>query len=744
MAVNTGSVTGFSSGTTRYGNINFSGVAAQGQGQTATTMQGITWSVNNYGGTTDYGNQAQLVVGNNGDVGTFMGFFTSNNYGAAPVEKMRITSDGNVSMQKGTYAGQDLAISTNNLEISGDNSNGTRVGLRNFGSASSIVLFENSNVPPGFAGYSRTGTTYMALNTSGQFNIGGTSGAGAEKNAINMDFSDGSLAFSQYGSGNITGTAAYTLAVDSSGNVIETSGGGGGGTVTGTGASGRVAFWNSSTGITSESDFLWTGQTLVLGSNANASEYSIELGKDRTNDGYAYIDLVGDATYTDYGLRLIRNNSGANTSSEINHRGTGNFAITTLDDASFKVQTNGANERFKIRGNGETYFGPDGANTSTLYIDPVGRNVGFRTQSPQSAMDVNGTLRARNELNIGATTEQNFFVNNATFNSPGARYIKAGGYGQSEFLLSENAPEIKRTTPAFGINGKVVEDLRYTVITLEPNAWIYRCAQNTGSGPKQGNAPIEMIPKVGSNKYIVIDHVTYYKTGNNNGNSGNFQGRTSGNYNRTNAAWELGTYESESSKLGFAPQWQSITQVDNRPRPLIYSRPAWVRIGTQSPGSQPLDSLNNVSMNYANRSIWLRTTREYTSSPCQGSTFRIRIAYRVLAQNMDFVNASDLTVSTGGRTAPGTVQFSCSGNGNFNTVCSLTPTNQNTFYHNDLSGAGPGGSPNLGDTCYTSASTAPSYVPGGYYRLPSNQYIKIGQQGEVVGIGTQDGSGTNC
>ncbi len=65
---------------------------------------------------------------------------------------MRLTSDGNVSIQKGSYAGQDLSVSTNNLEISGDIANGTRVGLRNFGSASSIVLFKNSKVPPGFAG----------------------------------------------------------------------------------------------------------------------------------------------------------------------------------------------------------------------------------------------------------------------------------------------------------------------------------------------------------------------------------------------------------------------------------------------------------------------------------------------------------------------------------------------------------------------------------------------------------------
>ena len=38
------------------------------------------------------------MVGNNGDVGTFMGFFTSNNYGAAPVERLRIEPAGNVGI----------------------------------------------------------------------------------------------------------------------------------------------------------------------------------------------------------------------------------------------------------------------------------------------------------------------------------------------------------------------------------------------------------------------------------------------------------------------------------------------------------------------------------------------------------------------------------------------------------------------------------------------------------------------
>ena len=94
MDVDTGGETTLSSATTQYGSINFSGVASQGAGSTATTMQGLTWQVNNYNGTTDYGVQAQLVVGNNGNVGTFMGFFTSANYGAAPAERMRIDSPG--------------------------------------------------------------------------------------------------------------------------------------------------------------------------------------------------------------------------------------------------------------------------------------------------------------------------------------------------------------------------------------------------------------------------------------------------------------------------------------------------------------------------------------------------------------------------------------------------------------------------------------------------------------------------
>ena len=58
-------------------------------------------------------------------------------------------------------------------------------------------------------------------NTGGniQFGIGGAHAA-ATKMKIN---SSGSVQFNSYGSGGITGTTAYNLAVDSSGNIIENS-----------------------------------------------------------------------------------------------------------------------------------------------------------------------------------------------------------------------------------------------------------------------------------------------------------------------------------------------------------------------------------------------------------------------------------------------------------------------------------------------------------------------------------------
>ena len=70
---------------------------------------------------------------------------------------------------------------------------------------------------------------------------------------------------------------------------------------------------------------------------------SIEIGTGRSGNGFSYIDLVGDATYTDYGLRFLRGDTGANATSTIDHRGTGNFVIGTNEAADIQFNTSNTN-----------------------------------------------------------------------------------------------------------------------------------------------------------------------------------------------------------------------------------------------------------------------------------------------------------------------------------------------------------------------------------------------------------------
>ena len=82
----------------------------------------------------------------------------------------------------------------------------------------------------------------------------------------------------------------------------------------------------------------------------------INVGLNTASNHYSYIDLIGDSTYTDYGLRIIRNNGGANTSSGIHHRGTGELFFRTDDAADMKFETN-AEEAMRIDSSGNVGIG---------------------------------------------------------------------------------------------------------------------------------------------------------------------------------------------------------------------------------------------------------------------------------------------------------------------------------------------------------------------------------------------------
>ena len=132
-----------------------------------------------------------------------------------------------------------------------------------------------------------------------------------------------------------------------------------------------------------------TGNGLDVGYNNNGTNF-IQIGNGRSTNGYAYIDLVGDSTYSDYGLRIIRQNSGANASSEIIHRGTGVFNFNASQAANMTFKTSGS-ERLRIESGGNVGIGTtdpseklhvkatSSSSSSMLYLENIAWAVNMTT-----------------------------------------------------------------------------------------------------------------------------------------------------------------------------------------------------------------------------------------------------------------------------------------------------------------------------------------------------------------------------
>ena len=114
-----------------------------------------------------------------------------------------------------------------------------------------------------------------------------------------------------------------------------------------------------------------TGAGLDVGYGNNSNNF-VQIGNGRTTNGFAFIDLVGDTTYSDYGLRLVRNNGGANTNSEIIHRGIGALNLNATQAGSITLKTSNV-ERVRVNSSG---------------------NVGIGTTNPGEKLEVNGSVKA--------------------------------------------------------------------------------------------------------------------------------------------------------------------------------------------------------------------------------------------------------------------------------------------------------------------------------------------------------------
>ena len=171
--------------------------------------------------------------------------------------------------------------------------------------------------------------------------------------------------------------------------------------------------------------------------SADRSEQYLQIGSGMES-GYAYIDLVGDDTYTDYGLRLIRGNSGANATSSLQHRGTGDVYFSAQDGSnSFVFNEVGVDTDFRVESNDYTH---------ALFVDAGNNRVGIRTSSPtaghlQIGSQTGASGAQKNVfLNLGGT----YSFDDATSNQyqfigfTGTTFSTVDAYSQTSGEVSKN------------------------------------------------------------------------------------------------------------------------------------------------------------------------------------------------------------------------------------------------------------------------------------------------------------------
>ena len=191
----------------------------------------------------------------------------------------------------------------------------------------------------------------------------------------------------------------------------------------------------------------------------DVTDAHLQIGKGATGNRNSYIDIVADTTYTDYGLRVIRNNTGANATSELKHRGTGALNITTQEAAAIVFNTTNS-PRATIDSSGRLLVG-----TSTA------RGNFFNTANWTPPLQVEGTSDITSSISAvcnsndgngptlqfgksrGAAVSSNTLVQNSDY----IGYINFGGSDGSEFVSAAFiAAQVDGTPGANDMPGRLV------------------------------------------------------------------------------------------------------------------------------------------------------------------------------------------------------------------------------------------------------------------------------------------------
>jgi len=196
----------------------------------------------------------------------------------------------------------------------------------------------------------------------------------------------GQIMLGEYGSGTFTGTTAYNLAVDSSGNIIETTDGGG--TVKGTGTATRVAFWSASDTISSNADLYWDNSNDRLGLGTTNPTHTLHVKNSSGDVRGIMIEQAESASYAEIALKSDIREFRLGTAGD----GTNNANAENLFYI-YDATTGGvAGHRFEIDSNGDVQARRPRSNTAgdvALSLQPTDTTAHYGWRIDQTSNNLN-------------------------------------------------------------------------------------------------------------------------------------------------------------------------------------------------------------------------------------------------------------------------------------------------------------------------------------------------------------------
>ena len=188
-----------------------------------------------------------------------------------------------------------------------------------------------------------------------------------------------------------------------------------------------------------------TGTATFAPTNGSTDTVFIEAGSGRSGNGYAFLDLIGDATYSDYGLRLIRNNGGANATASLEHKGTGTFTINTDEAAPILFSTNSA-EAMRILSGGTVGIG---TSVPAQFVQISKATAGDTTSLLVS--NPNGAGGASAALKLGVSSEDDTVAKFAIIHERFDSYGRGDTYFCSNYTASTE--EVADANAVIAIDG---------------------------------------------------------------------------------------------------------------------------------------------------------------------------------------------------------------------------------------------------------------------------------------------------